>query len=71
MRLGKNLASDIVCKYIKDARVDKKIGQFFGESLNNLPHGRGVFVTWENKLVKEILLSTFHEGSSRTNGRYI
>jgi hypothetical protein len=56
MRLGKNLDSEIVCKYIKDAKVDKRIGQFFGESKNNLPHGRGVFVTWENKTVKEILM---------------
>ena len=71
MRLGKNLSLGIVCKYIKDAKVDKKVGQFFGESKNGLPHGKGIFVTWENNSVKEILLQTFFEGKSQTNGRYI
>lgn len=69
MILGKNSSS--ICKHIKDARIDKKVGSFFGEVKDNLPHGKGIFVTWENKQVKEVLLQTFHEGTSRQNGRYI
>ena len=54
-----------------NAKVDNKVGSYFGETKEEIPHGRGVFITWENKLPREILLQSFYQGSSRTNCSYI
>ena len=69
--MGQKLSPEIVCQYIQNALVDNKVGSYFGESKDGIPHGRGIFITWENKLPREIILQSFFEGSSRTDGCYI
>ena len=67
MDMGQGLSDGQSCRIISNANVDSIAGAYYGETIQDLPHGKGVFVS----LDKKILIQRFEKGSSQTSGRYL
>ena len=51
MDMGQGLSDGQSCRIISNANVDSIAGAYYGETIQDLPHGKGVFVSLDKKIL--------------------